>query len=140
MKRNFAITVKAVIIKKDKFLVLKRSLKELNSSYINKKEVWDLPGGGVKFCETSEQGLFRELREETGIKVSLDGILDVYDIIRSNIHMVIITYICVYIAGEVKLSGEHEDYCWVSVKDMYKKRLPVWMLEYFDYVNKKYNK
>lgn len=38
---------------------------------------WTLPGGGVELDETVEQGAVREVREETGYDVRLDGLLGV---------------------------------------------------------------
>lgn len=38
---------------------------------------WSMPGGGVDLDETPEQGAIREVREETGYDVELDGLLGV---------------------------------------------------------------
>ncbi len=38
---------------------------------------WTLPGGGVEFHETPEQGAVREVSEETGYDVVLTGLLGV---------------------------------------------------------------
>jgi 8-oxo-dGTP diphosphatase len=38
---------------------------------------WTLPGGGVELDESVEQGVVRELVEETGYDVALDGLLGV---------------------------------------------------------------
>jgi len=39
--------------------------------------LWTLPGGGVDLHETAEEGAVREVREETGYDVVLDGLLGV---------------------------------------------------------------
>ena len=49
MKRDFAVAVKAVIIKENRALVLCRSKHEMEGSYMNSHQKWDLPGGGVNF-------------------------------------------------------------------------------------------
>jgi 8-oxo-dGTP diphosphatase len=36
---------------------------------------WTMPGGGVELHETTEQGAVREVLEETGFHVELDGLL-----------------------------------------------------------------
>ena len=38
---------------------------------------WSMPGGGVELPETTEQGVVREVREETGFDVELTGLLTV---------------------------------------------------------------
>ena len=60
MKRDFAVAVKAVIIKENKALVLCRSKHEMECSYMNSHQKWDLPGGGLHFFEKAEEGLRRE--------------------------------------------------------------------------------
>jgi 8-oxo-dGTP diphosphatase len=39
--------------------------------------LWTLPGGGVDLHESAEEGAIREVREETGYDVELDGLLGV---------------------------------------------------------------
>lgn len=39
--------------------------------------LWTLPGGGVELDETVEEGVVREVREETGYDVALTGLLGV---------------------------------------------------------------
>jgi 8-oxo-dGTP diphosphatase len=38
---------------------------------------WQLPGGGMEDGESAEQNVIREVREETGLDVELDGLLGV---------------------------------------------------------------
>ena len=62
MHRDFAVAVKAVIVRGDEVLVLRRSKGEMAGSYMNKYQKWDLPGGGLHFYEKAEDGLLREKR------------------------------------------------------------------------------
>ena len=51
MHRDFAVDVKAVIVRGDEVLVLRRPKGEMAGSYMNKYQKWDLPGGGLHFYE-----------------------------------------------------------------------------------------
>ena len=127
MKCGFALTAKSVIIKGDKALVLRRSEKEIKSSYLNKNEPWDLPGGSVRFHENCTEGLLREIGEETSVKVRVIKPLRVFDVVKNQIHMTIVTYLCIYNTGSVILSDEHDEYYWVNIKEAEEMKLPRWI-------------
>lgn len=42
------------------------------------QKMWTLPGGGVELAESAQEGVVREVREETGYDVALDGLLGVH--------------------------------------------------------------
>ena len=104
MKRDFAVAVKAVIIKENRALVLCRSKDEMEGSYMNSHQKWDLPGGGLHFFEKSDEGLLREIMEETQLKVEIGPPLSLFDAIKHHIHLCIFTYACRWTEGEVFLS------------------------------------
>lgn len=127
MKRDFAVAVKAVIIKENKALVLCRSKHEMECSYMNSHQKWDLPGGGLHFFEKAEEGLRREIREETDLHVSIGPPLSLFDAIKHHIHLCIFTYACTWTGGEVRLSPEHEAFFWMTEEEMEESELPHWM-------------
>ncbi len=127
MKRDFAVAVKAVIIKEDKALVLCRSKVEMQSSYINSRQKWDLPGGGLHFYERAEDGLHREIREETGLEAAIGPPVSLFDVIKYHIHLCIFTYACRWLEGEVRLSGEHEAFYWLTEDEAEESDLPSWL-------------
>ena len=124
MKRDFAVAVKAVIIKENRALVLCRSKHEMEGSYMNSHQKWDLPGGGLHFFEKSDEGLLREIMEETQLKVEIGPPLSLFDAIK---HLCIFTYACRWTDGEVFLSPEHESYMWLTKEEMEDSELPHWM-------------
>ena len=54
---------------------------------------WSLPGGALEYGETLEHGLIREMKEETGLDVSVDGLLYIRDWIPGDSHVVHITFL-----------------------------------------------
>ena len=121
------MAVKAVIIKENKALVLCRSKHEMEGSFMNSHQKWDLPGSGLHFFEKAEEGLRREIREETDLDVSIGPPLSLFDAIKHYIHLCIFTYACRWKSGEVSLSAEHEAYFWVTEEEMEARELPHWM-------------
>lgn len=131
IKRDFSVAVKAVVIRDNQFLVLRRSKKEIESSYMNNHEKWDLPGGGIRYFEKAEDGLLREVMEETGLNVTIIKPISLFDAIKPHIHLCIFTYVCTYDSGEVQLSSEHDAYYWLTLEEAEEKELPRWMLRDF---------
>ena len=53
--------------------------------------LWVLPGGGIRFCESFEQTLRREIEAEAGIQITPGAFFRVYELINPpNEHRVII--------------------------------------------------
>lgn len=127
MKRDFAVAVKAVIIKENQALVLCRSKDEMEGSFMNRHQKWDLPGGGLHFFEKAEEGLLREIHEETALSVRIGQPLSLFDAIKQHIHLCIFTYVCYWQQGEITLSREHESYLWLTEEEMEASELPHWM-------------
>lgn len=127
MHRDFAVAVKAVIVRGDEVLVLRRSKGEMAGSYMNKYQKWDLPGGGLHFYEKAEDGLLREIREETSLSVEIGRPVSMFDIIRHQIHLCIFTYAAVWTGGEVQLSKEHDGFLWLHKDKVEESELPHWM-------------
>jgi ADP-ribose pyrophosphatase YjhB (NUDIX family) len=81
--------------------------------------LWGIPGGKVKFGETSEEALTRELKEETNLDISDIRFVLVQDCIHStefyrDAHFVLLNYTCKSNSREVRLNDEAEEFRWLS--------------------------
>lgn len=137
--RNFALTVKAIIVKDNKFLLLHKSSDEMKKTKINKYNPWDLPGGSIQFFEKSIDGLHREVKEETGLDIKIIKPIGIYDAIKPHLHMTILTFLCEYKKGIVSLSREHDSYTWLTEESLNDIDIPTWLKKYFYTAINEYN-
>jgi phosphoglycolate phosphatase-like HAD superfamily hydrolase/ADP-ribose pyrophosphatase YjhB (NUDIX family) len=91
--------------------------------------LWGIPGGKVKWGESSLDALRRELKEETNLEVEGIEFVLVQDCIHSkefyrDAHFVLLNYLCRCSQSEpVKLNDEAQEYRWVTIPDAFK--LPI---------------
>jgi len=79
---------------------------------------WEIAGGRIDPGTVLFENLKREVKEETGLEiVGIPTLLTAQDIIRPHKHIVRLTYSGLA-DGEVKLSDEHTEYKWLSLKEI----------------------
>jgi len=98
--------VKTIIVKNFKFLVVVRG----------KDGLLDLPGGKLEKGEGVEQGLAREVSEETGLVVGRPEPVNQWSLPTAKGTLDGMTFCCEYKQGRVVLSQEHTDYFWQDLK------------------------
>jgi 8-oxo-dGTP diphosphatase len=99
--------VKVLLVKDGKALLVHRP------PGISFGDLWDLPGGHVKYGETLTQGLSREVKEETGLNVGRCA--RSYKASERN-HTF---FYCEDWSGELMDElPEHDDYAWVALDDI----------------------
>ncbi len=109
MSHTHRLAVTAYILRSGKFLLLKRNTPPL---------IWGLPGGRMKPDENPNDGLLREIMEETGLTVEVIAPVDIWYGNFGKGIFVSIDYLAVYKSGEVALSEEHSDYRWSSIESL----------------------
>jgi ADP-ribose pyrophosphatase YjhB (NUDIX family) len=88
---------------------------------------WSLPGGLVELGERVQDAAAREVFEETGLKVRIEGLLDVGtdlhtdDESRLEYHFVLVDYVARPVGGRLRLNSESTDHGWFRESDV--KRL-----------------
>ena len=116
--RSLIVAVKGVILLEGKILLVQRAADD----YIG-AGTWECAGGKIEFGEELEAALIREIKEETGLTVSVGAILYATTFMTdSTRQVVILTYLCRTNEATVRLSKEHVDYRWCT-KDQIKTLL-----------------
>lgn len=121
---RFPVSVKGVIFLDARAVLLR-----------NEREEWELPGGRLEAGEDPADCLVREVREELGIAVAVEAILDCWCYEVQGGEVVIVTYGCRPL-GETKLtiSAEHqalgmfgvEEIAALAMPEGYKRSIRSW--------------
>ena len=118
-KKDWGLTVRGVVRKEDKILILRRHPKSRNNPH-----KWELPGGKVDPGEFFDVALVREFKEETNLDVKIESLFEVVqdEFISRRTNQPISTVQLMMnleiIDGEVQISSEHDDYKWVSKEEL----------------------
>jgi len=117
-KADFMVAVTAIIENDTGEILLIKRCSE--AEYPN---CWEDVGGRLKQSESPEEGLRREIKEETGIEdIEIVKPLTVFHVYRNNTknkenELIGIAYWCKTKTTEIVLSNEHTDYQWLSPKE-----------------------
>ena len=108
------IGVGAVVIDGTKALLVRRGQEPF-------KGEWSLPGGALELGETLQQGVVREVLEETGLIVVPGGIIEILDRITQDeasgqvrYHYVLIDFVCHVTGGTLCSASDAEEVRWVE--------------------------
>jgi 8-oxo-dGTP pyrophosphatase MutT (NUDIX family) len=107
--RDQKLAVYGAVIREGKALLLHRK----------EPDVWEFPGGNIKFGEHPQHAALREVKEETGLQVSVSGVL-IGSIVRPDgVHEICLVYLCNPQTAQVRLGEpDHLEYGWFSLKDV----------------------
>lgn len=107
------VGVGAIVLDGDWVLLVLRGREPL-------KGEWSLPGGKLELGETLQEGVAREVREETGLIVLPGAIVEVLDRIvrdddgRVRYHYVLIDFLCAVVGGDLRAGSDAEDVHWAA--------------------------
>lgn len=84
---------------------------------------WICPGGKLEYGETIEQGIMREVREETSLEIRLTTPLVPFDRVvgqgeEAELHVIYIDYLAELVGGEVKPADDVGEAIWVGKEDL----------------------
>jgi ADP-ribose pyrophosphatase YjhB (NUDIX family) len=97
----FQIRVTGILVNCGKVLLVKQN--------VSSDRVWSLPGGRLEAGESLEQGIVREMAEETGLQTRALRLLYLCDKIDSIPPMLHITFLMERVSGELTLPTNEFD-------------------------------
>jgi 8-oxo-dGTP diphosphatase len=123
------VGVGGVVIENGRALLIRRGREPLLGE-------WSIPGGSLELGETLEEGVARELLEETGLKVRVLELIEVFDRIYvestagteepkkgPRFHYVIVDYLCERIRGDAVAASDVTDVAFAREDELEKYRL-----------------
>lgn len=121
------VGVGGVVLRDGKALLIRRGKEPFRGR-------WSVPGGKLEPGETLEQGVVREIREETGIAAAVIEFLTVFERIEHSegalaYHYVIVDYLCEAGPGEAQAASDAEAVAWAGPNDLGAYDLPEKTLE-----------
>jgi 8-oxo-dGTP diphosphatase len=127
------VGVGGVVIDNERALLIRRGGPPLEGE-------WSIPGGMLELGETLEQGVARELAEETGLEVNVLEIIEVLeriypalpgadgtpgDAARPQYHFVILDYLCEVQGGTLCAGSDATEFAWAREDELGKFGLTV---------------
>jgi ADP-ribose pyrophosphatase YjhB (NUDIX family) len=103
------LAVSAAIFRDDRILLVRRARSPAKGFY-------SLPGGRVEFGESLATALHREVDEETGLRIEIAGLAGWREVLPAAAgggHFVIMSFAARWMANEVVLNEEHDDFKWL---------------------------
>lgn len=85
-------------------------------------DLFTIPAGHVKFGETLEEAVVREVKEETNLEakdvkfIRWSEAINNTDYYDKNLHFISFNYSCKVIDTNVKLNNESQSYQWLTIK------------------------
>ncbi|HWF12741.1 MAG TPA: NUDIX domain-containing protein [Candidatus Acidoferrales bacterium] len=122
------VGVGGVVVHEGRALLIRRGSAPL-------KGEWSIPGGLLEVGETLEQGVMRELAEETGLDVQVIELIEVFERIfpappnadgtpgdcsRPQYHFVILDYLCETRGGTIAAASDALEFAWAREEDLVK--------------------
>jgi ADP-ribose pyrophosphatase YjhB (NUDIX family) len=118
------VGVGGVVIENGRALLIKRGSEPLLGQ-------WSIPGGTLELGESLQEGVARELLEETGLEVEVLDMIEAFDRIfldpaapdprnreRPKYHYVIVDYLCQRLAGKAQAGSDVTDVAYATEDEL----------------------
>jgi 8-oxo-dGTP diphosphatase len=122
------VGIGGVIIEEGRAVLIRRGSEPLRGH-------WSIPGGTLEVGESLQQGVARELLEETGLQVRVLDMIEAFDRIfpgepdeagqarGPRFHYVIVDYLCERVSGEARAGSDVTDVAFSTEDELEKFQL-----------------
>ncbi|GAA4907915.1 NUDIX hydrolase [Streptomyces coeruleoprunus] len=119
-----SVSVAGAVVREDgRLLVIRRA----------DNGTWELPGGVLELKETPEEGVAREVWEETGIRVEVDELTGVYKNMARGI--VALVFRCKPSGGRERTSAESSAVEWLTPTEVSERMAEVYAVRLLDAID-----
>lgn len=107
------LAIGAVVISKGKILLVKRKNPP-------GKDYWAIPGGSVRWGESLQEATVREIKEETGVSIKPQDIVEILEVIEKDeageviFHYLIVDFQAKYLGGKLKPGDDALEVGWFT--------------------------
>ncbi|VBA61509.1 NUDIX hydrolase [Mycobacterium attenuatum] len=116
-----SVSVAGIVVRDDgRVLVIKR----------NDNGHWEAPGGVLELDESFEEGVQREVMEETGLEVTVERLTGVYKNLTHGI--VALVYRCRLTGGEPHATEEAREILWMTKEEVQGAMVPAFAVRVLD--------
>lgn len=130
-EKKYGLAVSAVINdENNRFLLLKRA--HTSKHFAGQ---WETPGGKIDPGETIDEALIREVKEETGLTITVTGIAGASEFELPTIKVALLHMKANSTSQDVQLSDEHEEFAWISLPEFEAKDLCPKIINYSQWVH-----
>ena len=110
-------SVAACVFKGERVLLIKRARQPSQG-------LWSVPGGAIELGETIRDAVKRELREECGIEIEVDRVINAVDLIlpdekgRIQFHYIVTYLLASHISGEAYPGSDALEVRWAACQEL----------------------
>ncbi|MFQ5827410.1 MAG: NUDIX domain-containing protein [Dehalococcoidia bacterium] len=120
VEKGIMVAVGAVIEDEGGRVLLVRHVPERGGFWQGR---WICPGGRLRLGESIEQGIKREVKEETNLDIELIAPLPAFDRIvgageETELHVIYIDYLARVVGGELRVGDDVGEALWVERRDL----------------------
>jgi ADP-ribose pyrophosphatase YjhB (NUDIX family) len=90
------------------FAIIFNENEEVLLSHRRDMDIWNLPGGGVEPHEMPDEAVIREVKEETGMDVTIERLVGVYGKVEKD--ELVFAFVCQVTGGQLILTDEADQH------------------------------